>query len=582
MFESKKKQLFTAKEKQEKTTSVKQKPSAFVQAGLKKGAEVLSGNGALKYSTTGNPFVDQFGKVGEYKKPRPFAEIAKDCEELWAVDKLDTVKMAFYIRMISRTLEYQDAKGESHKSEVPQRGAELKHEGIMRIIWLASKDLNAFVFNLPILPMIGSWKDIFTMLQYDLVYHGWGNRVLPWSRIGNLILAALRDSSQSELVKKYLPSIQANGRCTTIEAQADNLIAKWICGLLYPSYKETTASDEQHAKYQASYRRLKSSGTAHEWQKLISKKQFTKIDFSKIHGRALSLLVRSKFLKRQGLQDKYEAWIKKPTTQQVKYTGFVHELFMDLGKKYSYLSNIPIHVQETINKQFNTLVEKGKGKGTEVEKVSTLIVVRDTSGSMASESYDIKMSSNDIAKSLALYFSEFLQGKFANSWIEFSSGAQLHQWKGNTVLEKWYNDRAAAGGSTNFQSVIELFCNIKRQGIPEIEFPTGILCISDGEFDKSSLGQTNIETARTTLRKAGFSKEYIDNFVIVLWNIPNKFYGSRSSTKFETFGDARNVFYYSGFSASVVAFLTSGKPIQTSAELVAEALNQEVLNLIKI
>lgn len=575
MFDSKKKQLFTQKEKQVKTTSESTPP--FVQAGMKKKAQVSSGNGAVKYSTTGNPFVDQFGKVGEYKKPRPFSEIEKDCEELWAVDKLDAVKMAFYIRMITRTTDYVDPIGKPGiKLSLTQRGAEMKNEGIMRIIWLATKNRNAFIVNLPLVPVCGSWKDIITMLQIDLAYNGWGKRVLPWDAIGSFISAALREESQSELLKKYLPHIQASAKCTTVEAQADTLIGKWLCSLLFGKRDE-----DDYSNY-IKYRKLKSTGTAHEWQQLISRGQFQKIDFAKIHGRALSLLVRSKFLKRQKLQDKYEAWIKKDTTKDVKFTGFVHELFQDMfaGRpvKYNTLSSVPEHIRVTTNKQFETLVNKGKGTGVET---SSLIVVRDTSGSMGSDAVGTKMSCNGIGRALALYFSEFLQGKFSNSWIEFNSDAKMHTWKGKTPIEKWFNDGAGyTGNNTNFQSVIRLFCQIKSSGVPESEFPSGILCISDGEFDSSSLSQTNVETARVTLRSAGFSKEYSENFVICLWNLQNRYYGAGSGSKFETFGGAKNVYYFSGYSASVVAFLT-GK-VETAAELVETALSQEILNLIRI
>ena len=87
MFNSKQKQLFSLGEKKS-TTSV---TSLFVQAGLKKSAETLSGNGALKYSTTANPFVDQFGILGSYKQPRTFEEIAADCELLWSINKVLSV-----------------------------------------------------------------------------------------------------------------------------------------------------------------------------------------------------------------------------------------------------------------------------------------------------------------------------------------------------------------------------------------------------------------------------------------------------------------------------------------------------------
>lgn len=570
MFDSKKTQLFAPSTGGKKTSD-----SPFVQAGMKKAAETRSGNNALKYSTTGNGFVDQFGKLGEYKKPRTFSEIAKDCEVLWAQDPLKAVKMAFYIRTITRPTDFL-----GRTTSITQRGAELKHEGIMRLLWLSHKDRKAFVENLWMVPVLGSWKDIISMLQYDLMYHGWNGRVLPWDVIGKFLLSALGDRNTCELVKKYLPSIQTNAKCTTLESQADNIIAKWLCGLLYPEYVDSDV--ETHGKFHKRYRKMKSSGTAHEWQKLISQKKLTLLDFSKIHGRALSLLVRSKFLKRQGLQEKYTEWVKKPTTETVKYTGYVHELFEDFGVwtnyggKYKTLHQVPEHVRETVNKQFATLIAKGKSE----EHTTSLIVVRDTSGSMASQANGTNMCSNAIAKALALYFSEFLEGDFSSSWIEFNDDAKMHKWIGSTPVEKWFNDNASYYGSTNFQSVIDLFCKIRKQGIPETHFPKGILCISDGEFNPGMLGRTNVESARLTLRNAGFSPEYVDNFVVALWNIPNKYYSGLSGTKFETFGDVPNVYYFSGYSASTVAFLTSR--IRTAAELVDVALDQEILNLIKI
>lgn len=571
MFDSKKTQLFSPKEKQ-KTTSASPK-SAFVKAGLKKGAETLSGNSALKYSTTGNAFVDQFGKLGSYKAPRSFADISKDMELLWAEDPLKAAKMAFYIRMISRKVDY-----EGKTTTEPQKGAELKHEGIMRVIWLVQKTLHEDQYKsfLHVLPYVGSWHDIITMLQYDLVYHGWEGRTLPWDYTGRLILSALGDKRTSELMKKYLPQIRATSQCTTVEAQADNMIAKWICSMLF----EPKNADD-YSGYRK-YRRLKSSGTAHEWQKLISQKKFQLIDFAKIHGRALSLLVRSKFLKNQGLSEKYAAWVGKPETK-VKYTGFVHELFSELaanggyGGKYPTLASIPQLMQDTINKQFATLVEKAKSG----EKITPYIVVRDTSGSMCSIASGTKMTCYAIAKALALYFSEFLQGKFSDSWIEFNSDAKMHTWKGHTPLEKWFNDTSGFVGSTNFQSVIELFCTIKKQGVKEEDFPKGILCISDGEFNPASaLSETNVQKALKTLTAAGFSKEYVDNFVITLWNLQSRYYGAGTGEKFETYGNVPNVYYFSGYSASVISFLTD--EVKTAEDVLNAALDQEILNLIKL
>ena len=311
MFTAKKNTLFETKAKAKETnvasstTATSNNP--FVQAGLKKTAQTLSGNGALKYSTSGNPFVDQFGVLGSYKVPRSFSDIEKDAELLWASDKLSATQFLFYIRMITRQTQLPNGASTS----VPQKGAELRHEGIMRMIWLSQKAPQTFWKNIGLFVSVGSWKDIITMLQYDLVYNGWENKVLDWKQFGNLILSGLNQESTVNLLKKYLPQIQATAKCKTVEAQADTLIAKWICSLLFGP----KVDGQNEGKNYKAYRQLKTTGTAHDWQKLISQRKFEAIDFSKIHGRALNKLVRSKFLKNQGLEDVYNTWIQKPETE---------------------------------------------------------------------------------------------------------------------------------------------------------------------------------------------------------------------------------------------------------------------------
>ena len=563
MFTNKKSSLFSTPKRTTSVTTASKPKNKFVQAAMKKQAETKSGNSALKYETTGNVFVDQFSKVGTYKTPRSYTDIEKDCEQLWANNKLLCVCFILYLRMVPRIVQLFDGTSTS----ISQKGAELKHEGIMRMIWLSQRAPRTFMKNIGLFISVGGWKDIIIMLQYDLIYHGWDGRVLNWNEIGDLILSGLAQDNTSELVKKYLPQIKANSACTTVESQADNMIAKWICSLLYGN-KESSTNYKK-------YRKMKSGGTAHQWQQLISQKKFKQIDFNKIHGRALNKLVRGKFLANNGLTDAYAKWIGKETTK-AKYTGFVHELFMKLP---TYITGLPQHEQDTINKQFEEAVRKAKDVDTETR----FIAVRDTSGSMGSKADGTDVSSNVIAKAITLYFSYFLEGPFKDAWIEFASDAEMRTWMGKTPLDKWYNDRACAGGGTNFQSVIQLFARLKRQGLDEKDFPTGIICISDQEFNAVSLGKTNVQAAHETLRKAGFSEKFVKKFVIVLWNIPNSFYGftKNEKVKFETYGDTPNVFYLSGYSPSIISFLMTGKATNAE-ELFREAMNQEVLNMIEL
>lgn len=555
MFAQKKTSLLEVKKVAAKASTKNQ----FLNGLAKESAKTLSGNGALKYSTSGSEWVDQFTKLGTYKAPRNYSDIVNDCETLWALDQELCVKFILYTRLISRKTNLVFL---GITTQEAQSGAELKHEGIMRMLWLSQKAPNIFWENIGLFISAGSCKDILTMLRYDLVYHGWDNRVLDWNRFNNLIKSLLENASTVNLMKKYLPQIKPNNKCTTVESQANNIIAKWICSSLFGNKVGGTTYKQ--------YRKLKTSGTAHEWQKLISQQKFDRLDFGKIHGRALNLLVKSKFLKNHNLQNKYSEWIGSQKT--VKYTGFVHELLCDLD------TNLDSNFEKTVNKQFMELVNKVKNGE---EKYTKLIVVRDTSGSMRSAALGTKYSCNNIAKALALYFSEFLDGQFANHWIEFNSGAKLHSWKGANVVAKWRADRSEAYASTNFQAVIDLFCQMKNQGVPEEDFPEGILCISDGEFNPSSLKETNVQTALSKLKANGFSQDYINKFKIILWNLQSGYYGKGTGEKFETFGETKNVFYMSGYSASCVKFLLNQK-IETAEDVFNEAMNQELLSLVKV
>lgn len=553
MFTTKQTSLFGTKSN---VSSALKNP--FIEAGLKRTARTLSGNGALKYSTTGNSFVDQFGKLGSYKEQRSFEDISKDCQVLYSENPKLALSFIFFIRLITRVVSLFNGI----KTKTVQRGAGLRHEGIMRMIWLHINHPTVFWKNINLYISVGSWKDIFLMLQYDLEYNGWGGRKLNWKDLGDIILVGLENEKTVNLVKKYLPQIKARSKCTTTQTQSDTIIGKWLCSLLKISYKD--------------YRKLKTSGESHEWQQLISKELYDKINFNTVHGKALMLMVSSKFIENNKLEEKYEKWINEQPI--AKFTGYVHELMSKVQH------NIKPYLANTINKQFTGLVELGKKNAN---TKSRLIVVRDTSGSMSSKASGTNISCYNIGKSLALYFSEFLEGAFSNSWIEFNNTAKMHQWNGKTPVEKWLNDDSGYVGGTNFQSVINLFISIKKKGVKEEDFPTGIICISDSEFDPASdLRKTNVNEALSKLKTAGFSDDYVNNFSIVLWNLQSSYYGNDTGQKFETYGNVNNIYYFSGYEASIIAFLTGvegqKKEPKNAEELFNAAMDQEIMNMIEI
>ena len=534
---------------------------------VKKVEYTTSGNGALKLTSTGDPFVDQFGLISQYRQLRPYSSVSKDMQELWNIDPMYTLKLLFYIRLITRKVKFSNG---TETSKV-QKGAGLRHEAFMRMLWLAVNHSDVFYKNLPLFITIGSWKDIIQLMSYDLQYHGWNNRVLDFNKMSDFILAGLENPNTCNLVKKFLPTIKAKSKCKTLESQADTIIGKFLTHKLFDGGE---FSPKLHSKNYHLYRKLKSSGTAHEWQQMISRSQFN-IDFSKVHGRALALLVSGNYLKNHNLEKDYENWIKKQPV--AKFTGFVYELFKGLNL------NSPLYKKYTIDKQFENLIQTAKeGSSTE----SSFIVARDVSGSMGSCVKGLTISSNDVAKSIALYFSYLLKGKFANSYIEFSHKPILKYWEGDSPTDKYLRNSDYCFGDTNFLGIADLFIEIYKHTSIE-KFPTGLICISDGEFNASKSNKTNFQSFKKRLLKAGFPKDYVDNFKIVLWDIPNTFYGNEEiRPKFESYADTPNFFYMGGFDPAGITFLLGGevnKSIpKTPRELFETAMNQEIMDYIQM
>lgn len=547
-----------------------EKPNQFLVEGLKASSVTKSCNGAMKYSTTGNDFVDNFASISYFKEPRSYEEISKDMELLWSQDPLLCIKLALYIRLITRKTVV--TTNDTTETLDVQRGQGLKHEGIMRFMWTALNHPRTFKYNIPYFIAAGSWSDIFTMMSIDLQYNGWNGRKLDWDFMYNTILAGLTNENSTDLVRKYIPRIRTNKDCRTLESQANTLIGRWLAGRMFKGMNKGTSY--------SLYRKIKSEGNAHKWQQLISEQLYNSLNFNSISGRALALLVGSNFLKNHGLEEKYYNWIMSQPI--AKYTGYVFELFAPLGTGY-YCKHIEKYKEATINAQFAQLVKTGK-EG--VNTNSSLLVVRDTSSSMTALARGCKVSAYDIGKAMALYFSEFLTGAFANSFAEFADTCKLHQWKGETPVDKYINDRCEAYGGTNFQTVIDLFINIKNTGVAESDFPSGLLLISDGELDPTYKNDsTNFNRAIQRLKEAGFSENYVNNFKLIMWDIPNAYYGE-NKVKFEDFADAPNFFYLSGYDPSAVSFIMGTKyeknAPKTAKELFDSAMNQDLLNKLKV
>lgn len=109
---------------------------------------------------------------------------------------------------------------------------------------------------------------------------------------------------------------------------------------------------------------------------------------------------------------------------------------------------------------------------------------------------------------------------------------------------------------------------------------------TDWKYRTNSSRETVFEAFKNHLLKNGFSKEYVDNFKMVLWDVPSDYYGSNKTTKFEALADTPNIFHMGGFDPAGIAFLTGTKQVEsipkTPEELFETAMHQELLQLLRV
>lgn len=396
--------------------------------------------------------------------------------------------------------------------------------------------------------------------------------------IFNLIAEGMKVDTHVELIKKFMPRIKSGSKCTTDWTKTTNMLAKEFAAFMKWSYAE--------------YNKFKDSGTAHEFQKLICGREYDKINWNLIPGRALHVLSSSKFLGNHALTEEYTKWLESQPV--AKFTGYVYEL----GKTYHQYSNMwygqnkmPNHVRITLNKQFNQLIEMAKKDGSGIK--GNVWCALDTSGSMNSTT-SAGVSALDVCTSLGIYFSTLNEGAFHKNVIMFDSTSRVKQLSGE-FCDMMPQVPGNAMGSTNFQSVVEEIVRIRKENpnIPLSEFPQTLLVVSDMQFNpvnqrydyatrKWTSTNSNYEASLAKLSEA-FPKEFVDNFKFIWWDCI-----SRKSDFPATMNDG-GCYVFSGFDGAIITMLLGGEIPQkkdgtpiSMEDMVKAALSQEILLNVKM
>lgn len=522
-------------------------------------------NGAISYNTFGTALLDQFGKAGVYRG-RDINDVWSDQNILWSENPEFALKFPFYLRMITRQ---SNVIGHG-KTEKVQRGAGARDEAFKRLLWIAKYHPEEFYRNLWLLPVVGSWKDLWVLLSFD-----GANEYLNEHKFFEVIAEGINDPSHKDLVKKYMPRIRSSKKCTTSWAMKTNTLAKRFADVAGWSYKD--------------YRTYKASGEAHTFQKIICKGLYSNIDWKTIPGKALLNLVSGKFLTNHNLEDTYYDWIKSQPV--AKFNGYAFELGRKLGNsKYEFNKTSRV-TRITVDKQFDGLIATASKDGGAIQ--GNVLCALDTSGSMSGPALDNAGTTPfHVCISLGIYFSELNQGAFHNTVAMFDDASTLLKLKGKTFSDKWNEiiSQQTAWGSTNFQSVIDLIVNTRKNHpeVPLEDFPSTLVVVSDMQFNPSTSyynrisEQTNYETAMSKLRKV-FPKEFVDSFKIIWWYCSN-----RKTSDFPSTMENGGTYMMSGFDGSIISFLLGGdivvktpdKKMPSMEDIIKTAFNQEVLTLI--
>lgn len=512
-------------------------------------------NGAVSYASMGSELLDQFGKAGT-ARGRDMSTVWVDQQKLWEENPLYALRFPFYLRMITRAV-----KMGGNTSETVQRGAGARDEAFKRLLWIAKFHKEAFEKYIFLLPIVGSFKDFWSLMILDT------EKVVSRKLIFSILAKYLEDDDTVDLVKKYLPAIRSDRGLTPSRVKLNHL-AKDFAKFLGVTNAE--------------YRRLKSSGKAHDFQKLICSRQFDKIDWGHIPGKALLNITSSKLLANHNLVDDYVNWLDKQPV--AKFNGYPFELLHKITQNGCYkIKTLPLPLLKTVDKQFENLIKTGKSDNGALS--GNILCALDTSGSMTIP-VTPTVSAFDVCVSLGIYFSEMNTGAFHNTVAMFDNDSRLMKLSGS------FSDKVdqichseVAWGSTNFQSLINLICDtrINHPEIPIEDYPETLLVVSDMQFNPvGGNSQTNYKMAMEKLAEH-FPEEYVDKFKIVWWYCVN-----RKTSDFPSTMDDAGTYMISGFDGSVISFLLGGnglanteeKAVPTMEDVINAALNQEVLQTI--
>lgn len=438
-------------------------------------------NGATAFGHLKDPQLEFFSSVGNLRNSNP----APVFDAAFASSPLLALRTVFYLRN-------RNGVGEREVFRKLIKHLAIKHTDTMRK-------------NIPLIPELGRWDDLYALVGTPLEYHAFA-----------FMYQQLIDDCANMGKKKNI-----------------SLLAKWLKSENASSPVTKALGRRTRENFHLSarnYRKVLSTMRAYlnVVERKISVAGPLDIDYEKLPGQALKKY-RKAFKNRDLLG--FAAYIQKVVDKKAKMntsTIMPYEILRDMGLQHAYRENF------SLANPLTELQVMWDNLPNYVDLPASAIVMADTSASMSGLPIEIALS-------LGIYFAERNQGVFNNMLLTFSKTPTLVELKGKTLQEKVACIPAIVSNTDLFRG-FKLLLNVAVQKeIPQEEMPKALIVISDMEIDPpDSKDYTLLEALRKEYAKAGY-----DMPKLILWNVAQ---GERTTFLSQ---EDENVIFLSGSSASV-------------------------------
>lgn len=432
----------------------------------------LTENGAVTLESTESECLDLFATIGALRRESD-EEIVTRFIRAYSENADTAMKLLFYARDI--------------------RGG-LGERRVFRVImnWLADHEPKSVLKNLEYVSEFGRFDDL-------LSFFGTKCEKAMLQVIKAQLkqdIDALENDGEVSLLAKWLPSVNASNADTVKQAKA---IAKYL-KMSDAEYRKTLVS--LRSRIRIIENNLREKDYSFDYDKQCSRamhkyrKAFSRND-GKRYSEFLNAVEHGSAVLHADNVSPYE--LVEPYLTEHWY-----------GDRHCFMKSISEEEKLSLNATWDSLPDFGSDDNA--------LAVIDTSGSMY---FDGKPMPAAVALSLGLYFAEHNKGYFKNNFIEFSERPQLIELKGETFADKLrYACSFNEIGNTNIEAVFDLVLRAAvNNSVPQSEFPSKLIIISDMEFDRCVENATlsNFKNAERKYSEKGYKLPEV-----VFWNVASR------------------------------------------------------------